>query len=114
MKTERALQKKWTKKKKLDSLPPYVILSESLKESSTYLDKEQMELEGTMIKEGTYRDAKGNTVIVLIIPQELYRLCSKQQAESDLETVDLLNYFQKLPCAIDVPRAHHTKFRKME
>ena len=29
MKTERALQKKWTMKKKLDSLPPYVILTDS-------------------------------------------------------------------------------------
>lgn len=38
--------KKWSKKKKLDALPPFTILVDSIRETLTYLEKERLELDG--------------------------------------------------------------------
>lgn len=94
------------KKKNLDSMPPYVVLRDTLKETTAFLDKEMLELEGVVIYEGMYRDAVGNQITIPMLPTKVYRIPNKMDIAATLVTVDLLNYFKKHPCGVDIKWAH--------
>ena len=76
----------------MEALPAYTILNESIKESSSYMDKELLTQESIMIVKANYRrDVENNIITVPFVPIEIYRLAEKAEVMQALEIVDFLN-----------------------
>jgi len=106
MTPEKGNQKRWSRKKKLENMPAFTLLQESIRETTAYIPKSELLTVNAMIVEGNYRDEQGNMVTIPMIPIEVYRIIRRDAVLESLEIVDLRNALETIPSGIDIQRAH--------